>query len=124
MIDKIKENFYVPKCEYPRPLPKVYNCIKCNTNVDRTYKYCTQCGFYIENIIKEMHERHTRKRDIYREVEMKLYEEFKKDLLEEFGLTKHPKANEIFSYVWDKGHANGYMEVYAILENMHHLFVE
>lgn len=37
--------------------------------------------------------------------------EFKVDLLDEHGLTGHPKADRAFTMAWDRGHASGYQEV-------------
>ena len=121
MIDKIRKGEYIPKCEYPPKPSKKFLC-SCSTPLTREYKYCTNCGKYVEKDIKNEYDEYTRKRDIYRKVENQLYSDFKNDLLKEFDLTDHPKSNEIFEYVWDRGHANGYMEVYNVLENMHHLF--
>ena len=52
----------------------------------------------------------------------KLKEEFEKDLMEEFGLIDHPKADKIFSYVWEKGHSYGFREVYTCMEEIIELF--
>ena len=62
------------------------------------------------------------KRNSYYQRENDLIEEFRKDLMEEFGLTNHPKVLEIYAYVWDKGHSDGFEEVYNILSKMEHLF--
>lgn len=37
--------------------------------------------------------------------------EFKTDLLEEYGVTDHPKADKAFSIAWDIGHSNGFSEI-------------
>lgn len=47
-----------------------------------------------------------------------LIENFKKDLLEEFGLSNHPKKDIIFNKVWADGHANGFLEVYGEMDDL------
>jgi hypothetical protein len=50
---------------------------------------------------------------------MKLYEiasqeatnRFKKDVLKEYGLENHPKAEEVYAFAWQEGHAYGLSEV-------------
>ena len=42
----------------------------------------------------------------------KLHEEFVNDLFEEFGVTDNPKRHKAFELAWEKGHANGFEEVY------------
>lgn len=38
--------------------------------------------------------------------------QFKADLLEEAGITDHPKADMLFNKAWEQGHSSGYSEVY------------
>lgn len=47
----------------------------------------------------------------YAEDSGRLFELFKKDLFEEYGLTGHPKADMAFSIAWDMGHSSGLSEV-------------
>jgi len=49
----------------------------------------------------------------YQEGERKAGEDFKKDLLEELGVTGHPKADKLFSLAWSYGHSSGYSEVFS-----------
>jgi hypothetical protein len=58
----------------------------------------------------------------YQEESARLHAQFKADLLDEFGLTHHPKADEIFDYVWQEGHAYGHSEVYSKMSGIYHLF--
>lgn len=37
--------------------------------------------------------------------------EFEADVLEEVGLTNHPKAGKVYAKAWEMGHASGYAEV-------------
>ena len=48
----------------------------------------------------------------YNKEKSKLHEEFRKDLFEEFGVTNHPKAPNVYEYAYDRGHAYGFSGVY------------
>lgn len=54
----------------------------------------------------------------YRKQARKLEDKFKKDALKDVGLADHPRANQIFDYAWDKGHAFGYHDVYCHLQDL------
>lgn len=41
-----------------------------------------------------------------------LTQEFKVDLFEELNITNNPKAELLYSIVWDKGHACGFSDIY------------
>ncbi len=41
----------------------------------------------------------------------KLQDEFRHDLIEKYGMTNHPKANECFDMAWDFGSGSGLWEV-------------
>lgn len=47
----------------------------------------------------------------YNDVSQSLEREFKRDLLEEYGVTNNPKADLCYQIAWDIGHANGINEV-------------
>ncbi len=51
-----------------------------------------------------------------------LEKKFKIDALKEVGLDKHPKANKIYAYAWDRGHFGGLSEVYNQLLDLVDLF--
>lgn len=55
----------------------------------------------------------------YKAEELRLLEEFKKDLLDEFGLTNHPKADKFWEIVWDMGHAYGLSDVYSYADQLY-----
>ena len=40
---------------------------------------------------------------------------FRKDALQEAGLTGHPKAEKAFEMAWERGHSSGYHEVFNCL---------
>lgn len=42
---------------------------------------------------------------------MRLQDAFRQDLLEELGVTDHPKADLLISKAWELGHSSGYSEV-------------
>jgi hypothetical protein len=46
-----------------------------------------------------------------RQKQFLLNEKFKEDVLAEFGLTGHPKADKVYAMAWEHGHANGLSEV-------------
>jgi hypothetical protein len=54
----------------------------------------------------------------YRDDNIRLMDEFKKDLLEDLGITNHPKAEIFFSKVWDHAHSSGLMEVLNYAEDL------
>ena len=58
----------------------------------------------------------------YYEEENKLEKQFKKDALEECGLSKHSNKDKIFNYAWEQGHSNGYEEVFNVLSEIAELF--
>jgi hypothetical protein len=47
----------------------------------------------------------------YQEETLRLQEEFRKDLIDKYELTNHPKANKIFNKAWDMGCAGELEEV-------------
>ena len=51
----------------------------------------------------------------YNAEEKALYVKFKKDALQDVGLTGHAKAEAAFSLAWEYGHSSGYHEVYRYL---------
>lgn len=49
--------------------------------------------------------------DLYNIRQRKLEDKFKIDVLAEYGLTDHPKAEAVFALAWEEGHSCGYSEV-------------
>jgi hypothetical protein len=47
----------------------------------------------------------------YYEEQDKLKNQFRKDLIAEYHMTDHPKANKIFDKAWELGHSKGHEEV-------------
>lgn len=57
-------------------------------------------------------------RDTYLEEANKLIEQFKTDLFEHFKVQDHPKRNLCYQLAYDRGHANGYQEIYNEFEDL------
>lgn len=60
----------------------------------------------------------------YMNESMQHRKEFEDDLLDEYGVTNHPKARRAFELAWSYGHADGYQavvdyfdEIVDLLEN-------
>lgn len=45
--------------------------------------------------------------DLYQEENVRLQNEFRKDLIEKYNMTDHPKADAIFNKAWDIGSSSG-----------------
>lgn len=58
----------------------------------------------------------------YQEENLKLQEEFRIDLIEEYKMTDHPKANKIFDKAWDMGISGGLQEVEFCFQDLIGLF--
>jgi hypothetical protein len=59
---------------------------------------------------------------LYNEENIRLQEEFRNDLLEEYGMAGHPQATKIFNKAWDMGCSLGYLEVQEYFEDLVELF--
>lgn len=51
-------------------------------------------------------------------------EAFKKEALKELGLENHPKAEKVFDLAWERGHSQGYTEVYLELQELADLLLD
>ena len=54
----------------------------------------------------------------YNEEEAGLLACFRKDLFWELDITTNPRREQLFQMAWDRGHAAGYEEVFAIAEDL------
>ena len=45
-------------------------------------------------------------------------EKFRVELLEEYGVTNHPKAGLVYSMAWERGHSSGYDSVRQEFEEL------
>lgn len=48
---------------------------------------------------------------MWRTEDARLTRKFKDDLLEDYGLTNHPKADKLFAFAWEHGHGGGYSNI-------------
>ena len=58
----------------------------------------------------------------YQEENLRLQNEFRRDLIEKYGMTNHPKANEIFDKSWDYGSASSLWDVEDYFVSLMELF--
>jgi hypothetical protein len=58
----------------------------------------------------------------YYEEQEKLKNEFREDLIAEYHMTNHPKANKIFDKAWELGHSKGHEEVEYYFQDLTELF--
>lgn len=55
---------------------------------------------------------HTADVKAYREDQAKLENDFRRDLIAEFGMTGHPMADKVYGKAWEHGHSSGLSSVY------------
>jgi hypothetical protein len=58
----------------------------------------------------------------YYEEQDKLKNQFREDLIAEYHMTNHPKANKIFDKAWELGHSKGHEEVEYYFQDLTELF--
>lgn len=58
----------------------------------------------------------------YREENLRLQEEFRRDLIAKYNMNRHPKANAIFDKAWEIGCGAGYEEVEGYFSDLVELF--
>jgi hypothetical protein len=58
----------------------------------------------------------------YQEENLRLQEEFRKDLIEKYNMTGHPKANQLFDKAWDFGCSLGYDAIEDYFQDLKELF--
>jgi hypothetical protein len=63
-------------------------------------------------------------RKLYEEELLRLQEEFRKDLIEKYKMTGHPKANKVFNKAWDLGCSMGLESVEDYFKELFDLFEE
>ena len=87
--------------------------LKAKATSQDAVKYAQELEIY-EKQLEEIKE----KRINWQTKQNELNKKFKEDLLNEFNLTNHPKANEIFMFAWEKGHSNGYYAVHDWVQEL------
>jgi hypothetical protein len=77
-------------------------------------------GYVEERVLDEVsynaHMKH------YQEENLRLQEEFRRDLIEEYKMTGHQRANKIFDKAWDMGISSGLQEVEFYFQDLIGLF--
>lgn len=63
----------------------------------------------------------TEARQAYRSEDVRIHNEFRKSLEEEFGMVGHPKANKLFEIAWREGHSEGYQSIVYWYEELYEL---
>lgn len=58
----------------------------------------------------------------YQEEVKRLQDEFREDLISEYNMTGHPRANKLFNKAWDMGCSIGYEEVEYCFRDLVELF--
>jgi hypothetical protein len=59
---------------------------------------------------------------LYIEESKKLQDEFKRDLINKYKMTNHPKAEKIFNKAWDFGYSSGYEDIEYYFQDLIELF--
>lgn len=54
----------------------------------------------------------------YNNEDVRIYNLFKKDALEEVGITNHKNAEKIFSYAYRENHSEGYEAIFQNLQEL------
>ena len=63
------------------------------------------------------------KRKAYRDEDKRLYEQFKKDLFEEYGVTNNPKVEQAYSLAYAYGHSCGLNSIESYFSELVDLIV-
>lgn len=67
---------------------------------------------------------HEAKRAAWHKAEADAVNAFKKDVLEEYGLAGHPKADKVYALAWQEGHSAGLMEVAGWVQKLSELVLD
>lgn len=67
-------------------------------------------------------ERGSKERLAHRAENCRLYEEFRRDMFEHYGVTDHPKVETAYRIAWGHGHSAGYSEVNIYFSELLELF--
>lgn len=108
-------NKYKNELLYPAPLGKFLNCVECEGTVEKTVKYCPNCGTYLAEVVVAREQKYKDALKAWGKREGDIFNVFKEDVLKEVGLLGHPNADKAFSYAWENGHSSGFENVYNIL---------
>jgi uncharacterized C2H2 Zn-finger protein len=115
-------NFDKYKNNLPYPERVFLKCPGCGISFRENDKFCSQCGEDILSYYTGAKNAYNKLRDEYNVKNKELYEEFKKDALDEVGLSNHKNRDKIFDFAWKHGHSAGFYDVYFWLEELSELF--
>jgi hypothetical protein len=80
--------------------------------------YCSNCGKPIKDLFNKRLEEFKQMRAEYRKQCYEVDAQFKKDLLEHYGITDHPRADRAFEIAWEYGHSDGYESVALVMDDL------
>lgn len=60
----------------------------------------------------------------YTDEVLRLQNEFRRDLIEDYGISSHPKANKLFDTAWDLGCSIGYHAVKDYFQDLINLVID
>lgn len=113
------EYYSTPQIPFPKKLDYITYYVYDKGKVLWSGPYCEKTKSelkeeYPNAIIQEVlnEEAYRTKSKKYGEEVHKLHDEFMNDLFEDFGVQDNPKRHKAFELAYDRGHANGYSEVY------------
>ena len=116
MHTKIQDGYYKNKVEYPsKP-------VKPRLGKNATSVEAKVYAEALESWEKNMEDWRDKIKE-YRKIDNQLYMLFKRDALDDTGLTNHPKAEKAWEMAWDRGHSSGYYEVYQQLCELSDLLI-
>jgi hypothetical protein len=113
-IDDVYEIPEVSELIYRNIFPK--NDFK-NAVID----HCKKNGIFVVSYYDDT--AYLKHKSDYNACELRLCLEFKRDALEDLGITDNPKADLLFDKAWEKGHSSGFREVYDHLNDLVELIV-
>lgn len=115
---------YTNKLPYPIK-PGVAQSLQVNTHKMTLDEVLAQIDTYRRNIVVHYNamDAYKKKRAEYDAEENRIYEQFKKDLFKELGITKHPKAETLFQKAWEQGHLAGYEVVFSYASDLVDLLI-
>jgi hypothetical protein len=87
---------------------------------DLTPEMASKYAYELEQWSKEM-AAWKAKLKIYEIASQEATNRFKKDVLKEYGLENHPKAEKVYALAWQEGHAYGLEEVAIWVEKLANL---
>lgn len=116
--DKIRNEHYDGKVPYPN-YEEIRKC-SCGNKRNEGDSFCSKCGKEIKLDVKE---EYNQKKQAYRDSINKGIEAFKKDVIEDVGLTEYECADRAYHLAWQDGHSDGFAEVLSHLEDIAYVII-